>query len=175
MPEWYGGSALSSDHSLAPARQWLPQWERVGRWHQRAIRLRDKSARFALDAYDQDELLAFFQDCFHLRDWLLESRPDRRSPVESLFASNPEMGLCRDIANGFKHKRLKHPSHDADFNVVREFDHFLAEANPTASPIRYWIAADIGGKLVKFDIFDLIERCYQHWCALIGFIDEPNR
>lgn len=72
-----------------------------------------------LTAEDFDTLIAFFQNCYHLRDWLESTRPELRDDISTLFENNFEMRGCRDICHGFKHKDLKRPSLDPDFNLYR--------------------------------------------------------
>jgi hypothetical protein len=171
MPEWYGGSALKPDALIPAARQWEPQWHRVDRWYQRAMRHRVKSTTTPLDPADLDDLLAYFLNCFQLRDWLKAARPDLSSSVVSLFNRNLELRLCRDIANGFKHKHLERPSHDRDFNFFREYDHFSTGSNP----VHYYLTFDVRGKLLKFDVFDLIERCHELCSSLVAHLEASNR
>ena len=65
------------------------------------------------------------------------------------------MAACRDICNGFKHKLLTKPSLDAGFNLYREYDHFDDQ-----SPIKHWWAFADGNDIRRFDLFDLVRRCF---------------
>lgn len=163
MPQWLGESTLYPDILMPPREQWKIQWHRVVRWHNRINQIKKKSLTSELDAYDIDIVIAFLQNCYHLRDWIQESRPDCRNKVNLLFASNLEMTACRDVCNGFKHKRLNKPSHDAHFNLYREYDHFAADANDSANPVIYRIAFADGVDVRKYDLFDFTERCFHLW------------
>src|SRR5437660_5290964 len=122
MPEWMG-STLNPDILMPRVDQWKAQWHRTIRWHTRVVDIRHKSRSAELDVNDIDFVIAFFQNCYHLRDWVQSSRPDLSDQLASLF-SNFEMAACRDICNGFKHKQLNRPSLDADFTLYREYDYF---------------------------------------------------
>jgi len=154
MPEWFGGSALSPDIIFPRNEQWKIQWHRVMRWHSRVIGLQPNQA-LGLDVNDIDLVIAFFQNCYHLRDWLCSSRPDLIAEVDNIYKNSFEMAACRDICNGFKHKHLTRPSLDADFNLYREYDHF-----DDAHPVKHRFAFAEGNDLRRIDIFDLVERCF---------------
>lgn len=49
---------------------WRGQYLRVLRWHERVTRLGSCDGETITLATAFDELYAFFQNCFHLRDWL---------------------------------------------------------------------------------------------------------
>ena len=81
---------------------------------------------------------------------------------------NFEMACCRDIANGFKHKRLEKPSVDADFNFYREYDYFPLEPGKK-NRILYRVA--FLGKdqnIKKWDVFELIDIIYNYWKEFIN-------
>src|SRR6266436_9869758 len=103
MPEWVGGSALNPDIIYSRDKQWKIQWHRVMRWHQRVVDLRPKQS-IGLDVADIDLVIAFFHNCYHLRDWLCASRPDLTSQINAFYTDTFEMAACRDICNGYKHK-----------------------------------------------------------------------
>ncbi|MDQ3803035.1 MAG: hypothetical protein M3416_04170 [Acidobacteriota bacterium] len=166
MPKWLGGSTLEPDILMPQQEQWKLQWDRVIRWHNRVDRIKKKSQTSELNAYDIDEVIAFLQNCYHLRDWLQESRPDCRDKVNALFASNFEMTACRDVCNGFKHKRLQRPSHDAHFNLYREYEHFADDGS--VNPDKYSIAFADGVDVRKYDLFDFAECCFRLWESFVS-------
>lgn len=120
MPEWLGGAGLGSGLGLLPADHWKAQLVRVACWHLRVVEyIREKALIAELDAFDLDEVIAYLQNCYHLRDWLEASRPALNSQLDAFFQEHFELSACRDVFNGFKHKSLKRPSHDPDFNLHR--------------------------------------------------------
>jgi hypothetical protein len=70
------------------------------------------------------------------------------------------MGACRDICNGFKHKALRSPSHDSDFNLYRAYDYFEIEG---VNPVKYRIAFACEGDIQKYDLFELVAKVYGQW------------
>jgi hypothetical protein len=167
MPEWLGGSALHSGLLLEPQDQWKAQWSRVERWRQKLGQLRAKAAEAELDAFDLDEVVAYLQNCYHLRDWIEACRPLLKSALAEFFREHFELGACRDVCNGFKHKALRNPSHDPHFNMYREYDHLEAEVNPGRSPVTYRLAFADRGDVRKFELFDFTDTCFALWADFI--------
>lgn len=75
---------------------------------------------------------------------------------------------CRDVCNGFKHKSLKSPSLDANFNLYREYDPFAAESHPSLSAVKYRIAFSDGNDIRKYDLFEFAESCYRIWDSFLA-------
>lgn len=174
MPEWLGTSALNPDKLIPRKHQWQAQWRRVCRWHIRTKEIEKRSKEVALTADDEDFLIAYFQNCYHLKDWLQSSRLELKTKLKSFTNDNFEMRACRNICDGFKHKKLDAPGHpDPDFNWYREFDSFEKEIDPSKPAIRHSVAfskmeKDGKGKItkdeiVKYDVFDLINNCHSLW------------
>lgn len=167
MPEWYGGSYLNSEFLAPREHHWREHWERVKRWFARLQMIREKSLRSELAPEDIDTIIAYFQNSYHMRDWIVDSLPALSDKLTTFVDSNFEIGASRDICNGLKHKRLNNPTHDADFNFYREYDHFLAEASPNRSPIFYRFVFADGDGIRKFDAFELAQKCQQLWIEFI--------
>src|SRR5438105_1733230 len=50
--------------------EWREQWDRVQRWYQRLVGIAvGRPHNMDLDSY-WDDVLGFFQNCFHFKDWL---------------------------------------------------------------------------------------------------------
>ena len=80
--------------TLQQVEGWQGQYQRMLRWHGRAI----SSANGTPSA---DEL-AFFESAHHLRDWLARTGTVSAADLDSFASAHVEIGICRDIANGFK-------------------------------------------------------------------------
>ena len=162
MPEWFGGSALNSP-TIPPTDQWKEQWLRLGRWHQRCQRVQAKSVTSELSQGDLDLVHTFFLNCFHLKDWIRVSHPELTNTLDDFFSLHFELGACRDLANGYKHKSLCRPTHDPAFNLYRVYDPFMVEIDPTRSPIEHRVAFADGPDVRKFELFELIDTCFRLW------------
>jgi len=160
MPKWFGESALNPDKLVEPHKQWVFQWKRVQRYYERSKRLNEKYQCEELSHYDIDDLISFFLNAFHLKDWIISCHSDLEKDLELLFQKF-EMGCCRDIANGFKHKTISRPSVESDFNLYREYDHFETDKNAVRCKIAFWDESI--QDLRRWDIFELIDIIYEHW------------
>lgn len=117
-----------------PQRTYLDQLQRVRRF---ATRLQNEDNRDSVD-YD-DDLWSFFQNCWHLKDWLkndpfviqhLEERLKHDASINTLAVtttcniadiierdvnSTPVLRICGDLANRSKHATLtRHDKTGAD-------------------------------------------------------------
>lgn len=88
--------------------KYLEQWERVKRWHARLQNFNSfKTSATAEEV--QDNLYAFFLNCYHLKDWLKQSFPEKSAKVEALYDKNKGvlcLKICADMTNANKHTRL---------------------------------------------------------------------
>jgi hypothetical protein len=140
---------------------WTEQWDRVYRWLRRvqesAIgRMHDSPT----DVY-QDDVYAFFQNCYHLKDWLKNdvSSASVVRDVEALISASPELSLCADLANGSKHLKLTRHRVDPDARVgQRDYSLDIGSQGITIA-VRYVIEA--GGS--SYEAVALAESCYRTW------------
>jgi hypothetical protein len=69
----------------------------------------------------EDFLYAFFQNCYHMRDWL----PDAAFPssdVDAFLDKHIELRVCRDICNLTKHCELtRRPAQGFELCILREY------------------------------------------------------
>jgi hypothetical protein len=104
------------------SRDWFEGW--TGQYR-RMLRWRDRTTE-AIRGGDADTIYdftyAFFQSCYHLRDWLRADGAASKSELDDLFASSIELRLCRDICNATKHLQYDHPSLDPRPRIGREWD-----------------------------------------------------
>lgn len=87
---------------LRSAQGWESQYDRLLRWRERIRKIN------ASEPHNEhiDLVLAFFQNCYHLRDWLENSGVVTSSDLQALFDSDTSLYLCRSICNGSKHFRI---------------------------------------------------------------------
>ncbi|MBN6742583.1 hypothetical protein JKG47_19115 [Acidithiobacillus sp. MC6.1] len=126
---------------------WRGQFDRATRWHER---VRSAAATGSSDL--EDFAFAFFQNCYHLREWMLKTSGATQQELDGLFAQNRELQLCRDICNGTKHLSINRPSVDANFSIGREY------APQELSGSRMFVIAD-----AHYDLLGLADRCMELW------------
>jgi hypothetical protein len=119
--------AYSYSEDFAP-HLYLQQLARAWRFLQR---YRDSSTHKPGERrhsyYDSDDnLWAFFQNCWHVKEWLkhdtsVEDEP-KKGALEAVRAS-PILALVRDLANGSKHLELHSRTTEATDSGMRIEDH----------------------------------------------------
>ncbi len=148
----YGGMDPEIGWSVHMTGGWQSQLDRVRRWYVRAVN--------AVDATDRwDFLYAFFEGALHLRDWLKDPGAASQKDLEALFGE-PDMCLCRDLANSHKHYSLRHPSQPAPPSEARE-------DSPGTGSLGGDISLVVLSDGVKHDAFDLAGRILRRWEVFI--------
>lgn len=141
-----------------------PSMERVVRWKTRVDEIRSKCNQSEQNYHDVvDVSVAFIQNCYHLRDWLINSRPTLKSFVDGIFAGSFELRCCRDVCNGFKHKKLSKPSVDSDPSIRQSYDPFAKILNPGKNSTIYKIYVANEKEMLECDLFDFVDRCFKLW------------
>jgi len=145
--------------------KYLEQFNRVKRWYERfAIIDGGRQHDQPSDNY-QDEVYAFFVNCFHLKDWIKndESVEVEAKEIEEFVKNNKELNLCRDICHGIKHLKLTTPRSGQDPKFgLREFNLRLGKS-PTTISVKYTIDTSSG----PIDAFELATKCLQAWESFI--------
>lgn len=149
---------------------WEYQWSRVQRWFKRLENIKKKYEFEELSKEDVDDIIAFFQNCYHLKDWIINSLPEFRERIVNFMEENLEMKICHDICNGFKHKQLDRAKIDKNFVISQEYDYETAETQPwkntTITKIVFGDKLD-PKKIYEYCPFDLADRCYKLWGKFI--------
>ena len=179
-----GAAAISSTMVFTATtkvmRQDSPHWTQL--WAQierRILRLRSmyEPGGVSNTAELEDELDAFLTACFHLSDWLrhiklddtddererehLETWKRRLAKAVDRFMKNPDMALCQDYANTFKHYDRGCPTD----RIARLMETATAVAGVTVL-VASWPADDPKAK-TYVDGLELAEKCYAAW---VGFL-----
>jgi hypothetical protein len=152
--------------TLQQLEAWQVQFSRMLRWRGRIV----GAANGQPSADELDFLLAFFDTAHHLRDWLDETDTIQRAQLDAFISTHAELGICRDIANGFKHHTISRPSVDGEFAIVNQY------ADPEWLGRRYkfpngeWTVLANGH---QFGLVDLPERLIELWTQFLktkGFV-----
>ena len=154
----------SAKHTKSPELPWSwhksQGWEgqllRVQRWLDRLTKIQDIDEA-------EDFLYSYFQNCYHLRDWLLSESVVPQIDIEQLFAKYPELRISGDICNATKHLRLDSPKQPREFSMAREYcgpsgGRFGATKSET-----FVILSDG----IKYEAFDLAQRTLTIWLSFL--------
>jgi hypothetical protein len=92
---------------MKTANSYRDQLDRTRRWLEK---VRNQTCRYEVEY--QDEVWAFFQACWHLKDWVKNDKtipePTKKAVIDAAHAS-PILMICRDLACGAKHLKLDDP------------------------------------------------------------------
>jgi len=118
-----------------------------------------------------DDMLAFFMNCFHLKDWIIqdfyveEGHPnhskfcDIKKEVEQFIWDKECLRLCADICNGAKHYRLKNLRLGEATKIRTEIH--LDETVDILQVKRIWTITSESGK--EWNSFELATECMTTW------------
>ena len=84
---------------------WREQYDRMLRSHGRLIE-RAMGQVMASSDETRDMLFHFFQDAYHLKDWIKNDSTAETGDVEKFVKAHPPLALCGDLCNGTKHYKL---------------------------------------------------------------------
>jgi hypothetical protein len=133
----------------------------------RAKRFRERM-RAASTATDfQDYTCAFFQCCWHVKDWVLNDPDVPEEKADSIVASaeaSPLLRICHDLCSGTKHLRLDRPQSGS--GAAHDHVAFIMHLMPMGQPdkpteIDLKILDGIGNNLKSAHL--LADECLAEW------------
>jgi hypothetical protein len=129
---------------------WRGQLARLRRWRRRLHATHDLQEA-------EDVLYAFFQNCYHFRDWLVAEAAVPQVDIDRLFAAHTELRLAGDICNATKHLTLSRPKQPREFSLAREY----------RGPRRGWFGLEESETFVvlsdgaKYEALELADTCME--------------
>lgn len=151
-------------------KRYLEQFLRTKRYFERFARLNAGVEHTQASPYYDDDVYSFFQNCYHLKDWIKNDPYCARwENVESFINSNKDLQVCADLCNGLKHLSLTRPrsAENPQFAGRRMAlnikDGSVAKVEATIS-ISYEVSTTSGNA----DAFDLASRCVTAWDQFIA-------
>ncbi len=119
----------------------------------------------ASESYD-DEVFAFFLNCYHLKDWIKNDGSvglAAQNSVESFINTSHPLKLCADICNAHKHLKLKSPRSNENPRFGKKHYAFLGDVAATTISVKYEIETSTG----TVDAFTLATQCIDEWESFI--------
>ena len=150
------------------------QLDRVRRYYERFKRINDglENNTVPLDQH-LDDVHAFFQNCYHLKDWLKNDRAYRKHTgpeVEEYVSTTRVLAVCADICNGSKHLILSRgprsgaqPTFGPRIISIELTDSLSGKDSPTVLKLR--VEIDHGGR--KLDAFQLASDALEAWTHFV--------
>jgi hypothetical protein len=131
----------------------------------RARRFLDRVERPILDELDlqelddvafQDEMWAFFQNCWHIKDWISNDPlvlSATKDAVISMAHQSQDLLICRDLSNGTKHFGLRDGAMHVRTDTTVDFERGFIEVDCVIDDGN---GQEISGKA-------LARRCVEEW------------
>ena len=132
------------------------QLKRTKRWYEIFQQLNQGLEHEKNSEFYKDYVYSFFQNCYHLKDWLKNDKSIKIDKEElEVFVNNCKgMKICKGICNGSKHLISKNPR-------IGESSYFMvleAGKKPVIS-VKYNIEANGESQ----DAFSLASECMREW------------
>lgn len=142
-------------------KRYLEQYQRAKRWYERFKSIDEgRDHDMASDCY-QDEIYAFFVNCYHLKDWLKNDPTSgiNKDEIENFINKSENLSMCADLCNGSKHLVINQPRKDTQTKIGgRSFSLGLGIGSPKIS-VRYKVEL----KNRTYDAFDLATKSLKEW------------
>ena len=146
------------------AEKYEEQLARAKRYLERFSKINDGIPHTQESPNYDDDIYAFFQNCYHLKDWIKNDPSCKKwTDVESFINLNEELKLCADICNGLKHLKLTSPRSTEN----PEFSSRRISLNLGGTPviaIKYELTTNSG----NIDAFELAKKCIPIWESYIA-------
>ncbi len=146
---------------MAQDKKYHEQYERMKRWYSRFKSINETKKHDMPTDYYQDEVYAFFINCYHLKDWLKNDLYCHvgGEEIEEFVTNSESLRICGDICNGSKHLILTKPKNNSETRIgSRHFSLNLGGWGPIIH-IEYDVV--IGDKV--YDAFTLATKCINEW------------
>ncbi len=146
----------------------LEQYERTLRWFEQFKRISEGQEHTQNSDHYEDIMRAFFENCYHLKDWIKNDPQSKIPPqdIEDFINNTPSMRICADIANSQKHLRLSPGRERSQEDPTPGPRHFTLSlgGGPPYGQVSYTIST-LSGPL---DAFHLARECVDAWKAFLG-------
>jgi hypothetical protein len=134
----------------------IEQINRTERWQERLKKFLDNNENIDNQDDGVDILYSFFQNCWHIKDWIINSNVLEREIVNDFFHCDDDLKICRDLTNGSKHFVINNPSIDKNIKIdIREYTSSVG-GSPIKKEITYYVKAK---NFPPLNALSLAERC----------------
>lgn len=146
---------------------WREQYDRTVRWFDRFTELTLGRRHVSVSDSYIDDIYAFFQNCYHLKDWIKNDPAlpsTMRVQVESYINQKRELSICADLCNSLKHLTLssRRSGENPTFGNKRYGLH-QGVTDPPIISVRYEVATSGGTE----DAYELAKKCVDAWTEFL--------
>ena len=138
------------------------QFKRMERWYQRLKIICDRVPDGFGPLEERDDVLAFFQNCYHLKDWIKndDNSGISSTDVEGFVGESEFLKVCGDLCNGDKHLKITNPKVDRNTNITRHV--YLPPGGHINDPIvKREFIIESGDN--KYEALYLANKCMKEW------------
>lgn len=139
------------------------QFDRTGRWYERFRDLHHGRAHSKASDNYVDEIYGFFQNCYHLKDWIKNDTHVSRTAaaqVEPFINQSDALALCADLCNSQKHFTLHSPPRSGAIPQIGP-KHFSLALGGSQATLSMRLSVQSGS--TTWDAFDLATKCMEDW------------
>jgi hypothetical protein len=142
-------------------KSYLEQFERMKRYLTLFKNFNDGKVHDQPSQYYDDTVHAFFQNCYHLKDWIKNDPICATwSNVEKYINDDKDLKICADLCNAQKHLTLMKSRSNEDPRFTRhKIKLEIGKRESVHISINYTISTSSG----DIDAFELAERCIVAW------------
>jgi len=150
---------------MVSSSEYQEQFTRVKRWYKRFVTINEGRLHDLESDNYQDEVYAFFLNCYHLKDWIKNDKNvgTAAAKVEDFVDNNEELSICADICNSLKHLKLTTSRSGQDPKFGQRKFYLRVGSPPTTISAKYTIDTSSG----PIDAFELATKCLQAWESFI--------
>jgi len=147
---------------------WNEQWDRVKRYYDRFRKINEGFEGHGEPSENYfDDMWAFFQNCYHLKDWLkkgsFQSAKICENP-EKYVNDTPCLAICGDLTNAIKHMGLREDYPKKSGVEPKPVNRSMSVIG--GSPVVI-LKANIEHKGKIIDAFELATECMAAWNAYL--------
>lgn len=156
------------------------QFLRVKRYLKKVRLIAKKQFPEGVDDHVEDEVYAFFLNCHHFKDWVIEdaSLSIAKQTVENFVKKSKCLKICADLANAHKHCGLdpaKRPKSNPMPNTTPDLIYpILVHMNLRISPALLGLEANIQSDHGEYDYLVLAEECFEAWVQFLRANSAPD-
>ncbi len=154
-------------YSLKPG-EWNKQYQRMMRYYRHFENIGSGTVQIGrLDA--EDIAISFFQNCHHLKEWLLKDSSSGKfvPDIEENINSSRHLSLCADIANGSKHLKLNRNQRSKVVQKVQRLNyHHVLEIRSDSEEVKHSLKSitwTVVTDKENIDGFRLATDCINDW------------
>jgi hypothetical protein len=148
---------------------WREQYDRLRRSYERLSAIAGGQTAGSSDEA-RDALFHFFQDAYHLKDWIKNDPAVTTGNVEHHINDTDVLRLCADLCNGTKHFRLK-PQETRTGDASTAFTSQSVWVRPAAAgsglppdpALHAWRVSSGRQRYEALALADEVVRAWQQW------------